>query len=126
MITEVSILCASANLSVSFCNKICHSFTPWASMCICKLKVKTVFTPCSRKVVEVLTPLILKRGIGWTRVVSLALQPLIPEGKKLRHSFSRRPDGLQSRSGRFGEETGLPSTAEVTRNYRYLDVQPVA
>jgi hypothetical protein len=58
---------------------------------------------------ESIAPLILNLGTRWRRVISFTLRSLYPRKKSLRHPVDRRLGGLQSLSGRGGEETKIPS-----------------
>jgi hypothetical protein len=53
---------------------------------------------------ENIAPLILYLGTRWRRVVSFTRRPLYPQGKSLWYPLDRRLGGVQSRSGRGGEE----------------------
>jgi hypothetical protein len=49
-------------------------------------------------------PHFLHLGTSWRWVVKFTPRPLYPRGKSPRYPLDRRLGGLQSRSGRFGEE----------------------
>jgi len=51
-----------------------------------------------------ITPRILDLGTSWRTVVSFTAWPLYPWGKNPRYPLGTRLGGLQSRSGRGGEE----------------------
>jgi hypothetical protein len=73
-----------------------------------------------------IAPRILDLGTRWKRVVSFTPRPLYPQGNNPWYSLDRRLGGLQSRSGRGGEEKnsqllpGLepPIVQPVTQRYK--------
>jgi hypothetical protein len=50
-----------------------------------------------------IAPRILDLGTRWRRVVSFTHRSLYPQGKSRRYPLDKRLGGLQSRSGRSGE-----------------------
>jgi hypothetical protein len=51
-----------------------------------------------------IVPRVLDLGTKWRWVISFTVQPLYPEGKSFWCPLNRRLGGLQTRSGRGGEE----------------------
>jgi hypothetical protein len=68
-----------------------------------------------------IAPGILDLGTRWRWVVSFAPWPLYPQGKSPSYTLDRRLGGLQSRSGRGGEEKNSPAPRheDVFGEWRY-------
>jgi hypothetical protein len=69
-----------------------------------------------------IAPLILDLGTRWRRVVRFTRRLLYPQAKSLWYSLDRRLGGLQSRSGRGGEE----KNSQLLPGLEPPIIQPVA
>jgi hypothetical protein len=62
-----------------------------------------------------ITPRILYLGTKWRWVVSFTPRPLYPQGKSPWYPLEKRLGGLQSRSGRGGEEENSQPLPRLTQ-----------